>query len=167
MYICTQEAEIIREANKKLIERYFNERPRNVEVLFNKTAVFMTPYFNDVVTLLNPELKEGETTQREKNGRLFKDIDLYDLKIWSTEDPNFFWTMNKGKGKIMRQDGKYYDYSNFYIHYFRFENGKIEEMAEYANPLRLMDGFGLEHPQLPTPDETNKLYEKLGLFKPM
>ena len=167
MYQNTEEAMKLREENRKIVERYFTETPRDPKVFYNMTATFRVPFFYDGETLLNPELPEGAKTQRQKNHRLFGDTVLYNIKIYGTDDPNFFWTFHMGKTQIMRQDGKYYNYENSYVQSFRFENGKIEEIAEYANPLRLMDGFGIEHPELPTPDETNRRYEELGLFKPM
>ena len=166
MYRNDAEAQALREANRKLVERYFYERPRDPEALYNRTAVFKEPFFfPGRETLLNPELPKGAKTQRQKNQRLFKDTDLYDIQIYATEDPNFFWVFNRGRIQIMREDGNYYPYENTYVHYFRFEHGKIQEMAEFANPLKLMDGFGIAHPELPTPEETNARYEALGLFQ--
>ena len=166
MYQNDAEAQALREANRKLVERYFNERPRDPEALYNRTAVFKEPFFfPGRETLLNPDLPAGGKTQRQKNQRLFKDTELYDIKIYGTDDPNFFWVHNLGRMQILREDGKYYPYENAYVHYFRFENGKIQEMAEFANPLGLMDGFGIEHPDLPTPEQTNRRYEALGLFR--
>lgn len=154
----------LREANRKLVERYFTERPRDPEVFYNHTAIFKEPFFfPERQTLLNPELPEGAKTQRQKNQRIFKDTNLYDVQIFGTDDPNFFWVLNKGTMEILREDGNYYPYENLYVHYFRFQDGKIEEMAEFANPLKLMDGFGISHPSLPTPEETNKRYTELGL----
>ena len=165
MYHNDPDAQALREANRTIVERYFNERPRNPEAIYNRTAIFKEPFFfPGRETLLNPELPAGAKTQRQKNQRLFQDTQLYDIKIYGTDDPNFFWVYNLGKIKILREDGKYYDYENTYVHSFRFENGKIQEMAEFANPIKLMDGFGIEHPSLPSPEETNQRYEALGLF---
>ena len=164
MYQRSQEAQELREANRRLVERYFTERPRDPEVFYNPTAVFREPFFfPGRETLLNPPLPDGAKTQRQKNQRIFRNTELYDVQVFGTDDPNFFWVMNKGTMEILRPDGNYYPYENVYVHYFRFENGKIQEMAEFANPLKLMDGFGISHPSLPTPEETNERYTALGI----
>lgn len=164
-YSESKESTALREANRKLVERYFTERPRDPNVFYNHTAVFKEPFFfPGRETLLNPELPAGERTQRQKNQRIFKDTTLYDVQIFGTDDPNFFWVMNKGTMEILREDGNYYPYDNVYVHYFRFQDGRIQEMAEFANPLKLLDGFGIPHPNLPTPEETNIRYAELGLI---
>ena len=164
MYQQSHEAQELREANRRLVERYFTERPRNPQALYNRSAVFKEPFFfPGRETQLNPELPAGAKTQRQKNQRIFRNTELYDIQIFGTDDPNFFWVLNKGTMEILRPDGGYHPYENVYVHYFRFENGKIQEMAEFANPLKLMDGFGIPHPELPTPEETNDRYTALGL----
>lgn len=48
--------------------------------------------------------------------------------------------------------------------FFRLDDGLIIEYYEYTNPMRLLDGMGIPHPDLPVPEETTQKYSQLGLL---
>lgn len=124
-------------------------------------------FFEDRITPINPSApSSGEFLAHEETTSTFHDwqYDMDSEEVYATDDPDVIIIRNSGQGYWQRADGKDYVYRNHYVHFFHFKGGLIVEYYEYANPLRLMDAMGIEHPDLPTPEQTAEEYKKLGLL---
>lgn len=159
-------AQEIREANRKLLVKYFAEG--RTPDMYDDDATMAQPFFfpGQISRIKGP--KDGEPMPKmeegaEKPPEFTLDWVWSGYEIHGTDDPNFFYVENEGSGKQLRGDGKYYDYHNAYVHTFRFKDGKIIEYREIANPVNLMDAMGVHHDSLPTPKDT--MEELMALHK--
>ncbi|HYQ43250.1 MAG TPA: PhzA/PhzB family protein [Polyangiaceae bacterium] len=80
--------------------------------------------------------------------KCFPDWRWYDVKIFDTQDPNIFWVECNGKGLIRFAGYPEGVYSNHFIHYFEFEDGKIKLQREFMNPVQQFKALGLPVPQI-------------------
>lgn len=78
--------------------------------------------------------------------KIFPDWVWYNIEIYETQDPNRFWVECDGKGKILFPDYPPGYYENHFIHFFRFDNGKIVEQREFMNPFNQLRALGIEVP---------------------
>jgi ketosteroid isomerase-like protein len=78
--------------------------------------------------------------------RMFPDWVWYNIEIFETQDPNYFWAECDGKGKILYPNYPPGHYENHFLHSFRLKNGKIVEQREFMNPFNQMRALGIEVP---------------------
>ncbi len=149
----------LREANRKVIERYFEAQHNSPEQLelYDPDCVWEQPYFRpgEAGPLFPPEdgamppLPEGfeipEFTPEWHWGP---------TTIWGTDDPNYFFAENEGHGLQLVEDNTLRPYQNHYFHTFQLKDGKIVYYREVANPLNLMRAMGCRFEPLPRPEET-------------
>jgi ketosteroid isomerase-like protein len=67
----------------------------------------------------------------------FKSLKVIEKKVMQLESPNTILVEWKGDAVIIT--GK--AYKNTYVNLFKFENGKINEIIEYYNPLVIIETF--------------------------
>ena len=136
------------------------------ETLYAPGATFHQPFFfPGKVTYINDPPEDGsDSLSHEETVAIFRDWEYGASEYIETTDPGCIIVRNAGRGKVLREDGKYYDYANEYVHIFYLEDGLITRYYEYTNPLKLMDAFGIDHPDLPQPEETDAKYRALGIL---
>lgn len=160
--------EEVKAKNRKTVEKIWEDTLGliyPIEELYAPNAKFYQPFFfPGKVSYINQQGAESKYLCHEDTCVIFKDWVFGETQYIDTEDPNIVIALNDGHGYVMREDGKYYTYENSYIHIFKMKDGLITEYYEYTNPLGLMDAFGIEHPNLPTPEETNEKYAKLNII---
>lgn len=166
MYRNSEKDVEIREANRKIVERYF-QLPHNSEeqiAMYAPDCEWEQPFFrpDEVGPIFPPEdgpmpeLPEGFEFPEFTPEWHWDD----NTQIWGTDDPNFFFASNTGHGLQLNAQNELKPYANRYFHTFRFRDGKIVFYQEIANPLNLMDSMGVKHDPFPQPEETlNSLIE--------
>ena len=155
----------IRESNRKKVAEFFAHGAHAPMELFHPDAIMVQPFFfpdNPGGRVMPEEGEMPPVSDAEGEAPPEWTIDWVwePTTIWGTDDPNYFFAENKGSGKQMRGDGKYYPYVNHYFHTFKFQDGLIIEYREVGNPLGLMDAMGVRHDPLPTPEDTMRELEE-------
>lgn len=158
----------LRDKNRRTVEKVLEDALGSIypiDELYAPNARFVQPFFfPGKVSYINQQGISCEYLCHEDTCGIFKDWTFGDSEIIETTDPNLIIVRNSGSGKVMRADGTWHDYYNDYIHFFRLDDGLIIEYYEYTNPMRLLDGMGIPHPDLPAPEETTQKYSQLGLL---
>ena len=85
------------------------------------------------------------------NARYSPDWKFTDIKIYETQDPNFFFVDSGGEGHIEFPAYPRTFYRNHYIHTFRLDDGLITEYWEYMNPCVEMHALGIDVPTIDKP----------------
>lgn len=152
----------VREANRKVIERYFQLAHNSEELisLYAPDCQWEQPFFrpNEVTPMFPaddgdfPPLPEGFEPPEFTPEWHWDD----NTQIWGTDDPNFFFASNTGHGLQLNGNNELRPYANRYFHTFRLRDGKIIFYQEITNPLNLMDSMGVHHDPFPQPEETLK-----------
>ncbi len=84
----------------------------------------------------------------EMNTRCFPDWQWTNIRIFETQDPNFFWVECDGAGKALFPGYPPTIHSAHFIHSFEMEDGKIRFYREFFNPVKELMDFGYKIPQL-------------------
>lgn len=80
--------------------------------------------------------------------QVFPDWRWTNVKIFDTQDPNWFWAECDGVGKICFPDYPEGLYENHFLHSFRFRDNLIVEQREFMNPFQQMRALGLPVPEI-------------------
>jgi phenazine biosynthesis protein len=82
------------------------------------------------------------------NTTCFPDWAWSNVKIYQTQDPNYFWVDCDGSGQAFFPDYPPVTHSCHFVHSFEMEDGKIKFYREFMNPVKELMDFGLKIPQL-------------------
>jgi ketosteroid isomerase-like protein len=95
------------------------------------------------------------TTGRDRLGehavwslKCFPDWSWFNIQIFETQDPEFFWVECDGAGAIVFPGYPEGRYENHFLHSFRFENGKIKQQREFMNPFQQLRALGIAVPEV-------------------
>jgi ketosteroid isomerase-like protein len=80
--------------------------------------------------------------------KTFPDWEWYNVRVFETQDPNFFWVECDGRGKIRFADYPEGYYENHFLHSFELENGKIKRQREFMNPFEQLRALGIPVPEI-------------------
>ncbi|RAJ43066.1 ketosteroid isomerase-like protein [Kitasatospora sp. SolWspMP-SS2h] len=81
--------------------------------------------------------------------RCFPDWEWYDVQIFDTQHPTFFWAECDGRGAIRFEGYPDGHYENHFLHSFEFNaDGLITRQREFMNPLRQYEALGIAVPQI-------------------
>ena len=75
--------------------------------------------------------------------KCFPDWKWYNVRIFETDDPNFFWVECDGEGTIRFEGYPDGHYSNHFLHSFEFEHGLITRQREFMNPVQQYKALGI------------------------
>jgi len=84
----------------------------------------------------------------EWNTRCFPDWKWENVRIFQTQDPNYFWVECDGSGQALFADYPPVKHATHFIHSFEMEDGKIKVYREFMNPVKELLDFGFKIPQL-------------------
>jgi phenazine biosynthesis protein len=84
----------------------------------------------------------------ERNVSRFPDWKWTDVRIFHTQDPNYFWVECYGSGQALFPDYPPVIHSAHFVHSFEMTDGKIKHYREFFNPIKELKDFGLEVPVL-------------------
>jgi len=91
---------------------------------------------------------ENVAKMDEWNTKCFPDWKWENIKIYQTQDPNYFWVECDGSGEARFTDYPPVKHSAHFIHSFEMEDGKIKAYREFFNPVKELMDFGFEIPRL-------------------
>ncbi|WP_159941357.1 MULTISPECIES: PhzA/PhzB family protein [unclassified Nocardiopsis] len=80
--------------------------------------------------------------------KCFPDWVWTNVKIFDTQDPNFFWVECDGEGLIRFEGYPEGRYENHFIHSFLFEGGEIIQQREFMNPFEQLRALGIPVPTI-------------------
>ncbi|TLS43780.1 phenazine biosynthesis protein [Streptomyces montanus] len=78
----------------------------------------------------------------------FPDWAWTNVRIFETQDPDFFWVECDGAGAIRFPGYPEGRYENHFLHSFEFENGKIKRQREFMNPFDQLRALGIPVPEV-------------------
>lgn len=78
----------------------------------------------------------------------FPDWEWYNIQVFETQDPNFFWVECDGHGQIKFPGYADGFYENHFLHSFELDDGKIVRNREFMNPLEQMRALGIPVPEV-------------------
>jgi phenazine biosynthesis protein len=78
--------------------------------------------------------------------KCFPDWVWYNIEIFETQDPNFFWVECDGQGKILFPGYEPGHYQNHFLHSFLLDNGKIRRQREFMNPFNQLRALRIDVP---------------------
>lgn len=76
------------------------------------------------------------------------DWEWYDIRVFSTDDPDFFWAECEGRGKIAFPGYPEGHYENHFLHSFEFRDGRISRQREFMNPVKQFEALGIAVPEI-------------------
>jgi len=85
------------------------------------------------------------------NCRFFPGFHFSDLKLMQTQDPNYYVVMSKGDGYIDFPAYGKKEYSNYFIHSFVMEDGRIKRYREHMNFCKVYHTLGIDLPPIEFP----------------
>lgn len=78
----------------------------------------------------------------------FPDWEWYNIRIFTTDDPNHLWVECDGHGKIRLPGYPEGSYENHFLHSFEMRDGLIFRNREFMNPVKQFQALGLQVPQI-------------------
>jgi ketosteroid isomerase-like protein len=132
----------ITERNRKVVDNFFvaleTRRFELLKEVFAEKGTQLNPY----APAAFPKSFEGAKTIYQQYRRLVTNFGQmkFPIRIYATEDPDFFFVTFKGEIEI-KAGGKY---ENDYLGTFQLENGKVTEYREYFNQVVMAKAFGID-----------------------
>jgi hypothetical protein len=80
--------------------------------------------------------------------KMFPDWVWFNIQIFETQNPNFFWAECDGKGEIRYPGYPPGYYVNHFLHSFELSDGKIVRQREFMNPFNQLRALGIEVPTI-------------------
>jgi phenazine biosynthesis protein phzB 2 len=78
----------------------------------------------------------------------FPDWKWVNIRIFDTNDVNFFWVECDGRGKICFPNYKKGFYQNHFLHSFELHDGLIKRQREFMNPIEQYNALGINVPKI-------------------
>ncbi len=91
---------------------------------------------------------ENVARMDEWNTMCFPDWKWRNVKIYQTQNPNYFWVECNGSGQALFPGYPPVKHSAHFIHSFEMMDGKIKVYREFFNPIKELIDFGFKVPRL-------------------
>lgn len=78
----------------------------------------------------------------------FPDWEWYNIKIFTTDNPNYIWVECDGHGSIRFPGYPENYYENHFIHSFELCDGMIIRNREFMNPVAQLKSLGINIPKI-------------------
>ncbi len=148
---CADEQVIkIRQHNKVVVEDYLSRKGESRLTryqLFTENGIGGL-WTNDTLQPIVSHGHEGLKAHGIWSLKCFPDWEWYNIRIFETQDPNFFWAECDGRGQILFPGYEAGYYENHFLHSFEFINGKINRQREFMNPFSQILALGVEIPKV-------------------
>ena len=98
-----------------------------------------------------PIVIEGiEALERHAHWSLqcFPDWEWVNIRIFTTDDPNFVWAECDGRGRICFPGYREGHYENHFLHSFELANGLIVRNREFMNPIAQLKALEIDVPRI-------------------
>lgn len=140
----------LRRANRVIVEQYLNtrgpDRLRRHE-LFTADGIGGL-WTNDTGAPIAIHGRDRLAEHAVWSLQCFPDWEWYDIRIFGTDDPEFFWAECQGRGKIIFPGYPEGFYENHFLHSFEFAGGLIRRQREFMNPFQQLRALGIPVPEV-------------------
>ena len=137
-----------RRRNRATVEKYMNTRGEDRlrrHLLFTEDGSGGL-WTNDTGKPIMTHGRDRLGEHAEWSLKCFPDWEWKNVRIFETQDPDFFWVECDGEGKIFFPGYPEGYYKNHFLHSFEFENGKIKRQREFMNPNEQLRALGIPVP---------------------
>jgi phenazine biosynthesis protein len=140
----------LRKVNRATVEKYMNtkgeERLRR-HLLFTEDGIGGL-WTNDTGQPIVIRGRDRLAVHAVWSLKCFPDWVWYNIQIFETQDPNFFWVECDGHGSIRFAGYPEGYYENHFLHSFLLDNGKIRQQREFMNPFEQLRALGIPVPEI-------------------
>jgi len=137
-----------RQHNRSVVEHYMNSRGpdrlrrHDLFTVDGSGGLWTTETGEPIVIRGRDRLAEhGKWSMK-----CFPDWAWINVEVFETQDPDQFWVECDGVGTILFPGYPEGTYRNHFLHYFRFEDGKIKQQREFMNPCQQFRALGIDVP---------------------
>jgi len=140
----------LRRANRAVVEDYlgrFGENRLDRYLLFTEdgsAGLYTADTGEPIVSAGHEKLK----AHGEWSLRMFPDWQWFDIQVFETQDPSYFWAECDGEGQILYPGYEPGTYRNHFLHSFEFRGGRIWRQREFMNPFNQLRALGIEVPTI-------------------
>lgn len=141
----------IRSRNRTVVERYLN-------MISGTSRLMRYQLFTDdaeaglwTTDSGEPIIMQGKANMKrhgEWSLECFPDWKWYNIRIFTTDNPNHLWVECDGRGTIRLPGYPEGIYENHFLHSFEMRDGLIWRSREFMNPVRQLQALGLEVPTI-------------------
>ncbi len=152
----------VRDKNRASIQQFFQLHGEARAELFDENGCKELTYAANGGAPQRWEGKDEVLKNFTANKTFFPTWAWENITIDETQDPDKFWVEAYGKGQqnVGSSQGPT-SYENHYVFCFRMKDGRILEMREINNPLKLMKALGVKLPEMPdAKEDTEQLLSK-------
>lgn len=146
-----------RENNRKIVEYFFTIGGTKRLEIYHEDGIKDLPFLPASLKAVGIEALRAH---HELSAKRFPEWQWSDVKIISTEDPGLFFVLSNGSGTLLLETGPV-NYENKYVLIFKVRDGKISELIEYNDPLKLLKAAGGKIVAKDKENEIIKLFEGL------
>ncbi|WP_237386666.1 PhzA/PhzB family protein [Xenorhabdus sp. Sc-CR9] len=141
----------IREKNRKIVEKYL-ELTKG-EARLKRHELFAEDAEGGLWTTETGEpiiIRGIEKLERHAHWSLqcFPDWEWYNIKIFTTDNPNHIWVECDGHGVIRFPNYPERYYENHFIHSFELRDGLIIRNREFMNPINQLKALDIIVPKI-------------------
>ncbi|WFQ79973.1 PhzA/PhzB family protein [Xenorhabdus sp. SF857] len=145
------EIDLLRKKNCKVVERYL-ELTKG-EARLKRHKLFAEDAEGGLWTTETGEpiiIRGIDNLARHAHWSLqcFPDWEWYNIKIFTTNNPNHIWVECDGHGIICLPGYPERYYENHFIHSFELKNGLIIRNREFMNPINQLKALGINVPKI-------------------
>jgi hypothetical protein len=137
-----------RRANRAVVEKYMNtkgeDRLRRHELFTEDGSGGL--WTNDTGQPIVINGRDRLAEHAVWSLKCFPDWEWYDIRIFGTDDPDFFWVECDGHGAIRFPGYPDGYYENHFLHSFQFVDGRIKLQREFMNPFEQLRALGVPVP---------------------
>lgn len=140
----------LRNINRMTVEKYINTRGEDRlrrHLLFTEDGVGGL-WTNDTGEPIAIRGRDRLAEHAVWSLKCFPDWKWFNIEIFETQNPNFFWVECDGAGAIRFPGYPEGYYENHFLHSFLLENGRIKLQREFMNPFEQLRALGIPVPQI-------------------
>ncbi|GAA4188232.1 PhzA/PhzB family protein [Microbispora amethystogenes] len=140
----------LRKINRATVEQYMNTRGEDRlrrHLLFTEDGVGGL-WTNDTGEPIAIRGRDRLGEHAVWSLKCFPDWVWFNIQIFETDDPNFFWVECDGEGAIRFPGYPEGHYRNHFLHSFQLENGKIKLQREFMNPFEQLRALNIPVPEI-------------------
>ncbi|UYA60775.1 Phenazine biosynthesis protein PhzB [Pectobacterium sp. F1-1] len=151
MYLSDEDANRAREINRKTVSQYLSSTRGNARLkrheLFvedGEGGLWTTETGEPIIICGIKNLEKHAKWSLE----CFPDWEWYNIKIFTTDNPDHVWVECDGRGLIRFPGYPESYYENHFIHSFELRDGLIVRNREFMNPVTQLKSLGVEVPRI-------------------
>lgn len=135
----------LRRKNVELVEKYI--ALQGVNCIEERLAMFTDDIVYEIVNTKEcvPQVTVGKNRVRQRmqrNNMFWKDFKYTNALVSATQFPDVVFVECDGEGLIHPPIfSEPHPYENYYILYFKLRDGKIKDLRQFTNPLKLMHDY--------------------------